>query len=543
MAGGRRILLVPVALLVVALVTVAVRPVRRDRAERRDVAQPTEGVVRGGRPAADPARPAAGLAAEAAQARSQARVRGAVTGGMGALWGARVVAYAMDSEQVLADAYTNPKGEYSLAIDASTEFDIAVEPDEATYLATVRRRGIVLSPGDDRVENFALGPAATIRGRLVDQNGLGRGGIELLAVRPDDLSPDPAAHPRAVRGREVGRCRAGADGGFRLACLVGGQVAIVVRDPGWTLVSSAGVATDGPDVTLVVVPAFSVDLEVRDIETGELIDTFSVKVTTGDLRPRQLFDMLLTIAPPRAEERVVVEGRGSGGLFSGRVPGEPQPTFPEVRKLEIKADGFVPWGPRGVTPRTMVTAWLLPVRDKNTTIRVSFDDGQPYHGNMRVTFKAKSGEREGDTRFERVGDGRFRGAMPHGLWVLAIWPETIFGVPRSEAGAEVTAGADADINFVFPAGGTIIVQPPSRAGLHCVQVQAADEADQQGLSAFGVYEARPGGTRIEGIPAGLYRVGSYDVGRAHLCDEVPDVVWLREVRVTVGGVEEIALPE
>jgi len=527
-----RRLLVPAALLVAFVSLLAMRPLSSEHAQPKRAARPPPAEVVAGTRPEEAAAPGPALPLEPAPAESAARVHGVVRGPSGILWLARVVAYRPQSGSVIADTYTDPEGKYSLDVAAS-DFDLAVEPDAGTLLAATPRRGLVVNAGDDIEEDFTIAPAASIRGKAVGRDGRACPGIVILALRPEDRGPD-GAHPGAFLGREAGRCRSASDGTFRLAGFEAGTYAIEIGDPYWMLGAPAAVATDGPETTLVVVPAISVALEARDVESGEPVDDFSAKVLVGD--------------------RVVFQGEGAAGVFAHRAPTDPAATPFETR-VEVTAPGFARWGPYPVAFwRNNMVAWLLPLRDPNATIRVAFDDGAPYRGGIQVFFAVKENARPASREeallgmsagmgrgssvpFERVKDGIFRGAVPRGRWTLHVWPDAVLPLHQLESEVDVTGAGDADVRFVLPAGGTIVFPPPPRGAPTFVCIRGG--ADLSGGTRILV---PPEGTRLEGVPPGDYQVGYPKTAKVN--DEVSThtIVWFQDVHVVVGGTEEIALP-
>jgi hypothetical protein len=524
----RRLLLL--ATLLVALVAIfALRPAWRARTEPRHSTDPSE----------DPAGSALsisgakdGVAAGASSPNAmaeepRAQVHGVVTGPDGPLWCARVVAYRSDTDEVLAEAFTNPQGRYTLPVDVS-DFQLAVVPAAGVWLVPSPRRGVVLNAGDDIEQSFVLVATALLRGRVVDADGEALAGVFLLAVPAEHAGPADA-HPRAVADHIEAKCKTDRDGNFRLGGIAVGTYSLMTADPSLTLRSPVVVETGGVDLMLTVVPAVAIDLVVEDFETGEPVDTFSVKVT--------------------GEGRTVLEGRGSRGAFSRRVALDVPRWF--ATQVEVAAPGYASWGPHSSSHPGTRTVGLVTRREPNTLIRVSFDDGRPYRGRLDVLFgrdqgrpsmgSAPTADRGATTlALERVEDGLYRGGMPIGRWGLCAFPDDLFGKPFLVRTIDVTAGRNAEADFVLPAGGELVLVRP-RGVAHC-KVCIEAEVDDEGGKRSDLFEIPPEGRRIEGIPPGRYKLGYQKTVLHPKGVSTLTVEWFRDVNVVAGGTEQIALP-
>jgi hypothetical protein len=367
---GMRRLLVPVTLLAAAVAFLAIGPAWLKRAAPKRAAPPAPEETAPGAFAASSGTAGTGDEGDAETAEGQAVLGGVVTGPMGVLWCARVVAYR--GEKVMAEAWTNPKGLYTLAVKPGVEFDFAVEPAPETGLVAMRRAVLPLERGEERVEDVAVETGATLRGQLVDPEGRGCQGIELFAVRTEDFPGVEGTSDRtALASVAVAQVRTARGGGYWLRGLEPGAYALVICAPHWMFPAPVSVRTDGPDLSLVVLPALTVVLDVKDVETGQPLDAFSVIVREGD--------------------RVLLEGAGTAGVFSRRV------LFPGVRDpramvfVEIAAPGFVPPGQLVNSGGGRKLVWLVPRRDPNATVRISFDDRRPYLGDLFVHFRSRAG--------------------------------------------------------------------------------------------------------------------------------------------------------
>jgi hypothetical protein len=526
----RRLLLFA-ALLVALLAIYALRPGWLARAERRGVEVTEE---RGGAEASRAGASESGASAPAGGAEAEearARVHGVVTGPEGPLWCARVVAYRSDTDDLLAEAFTNPQGRYTLPVEVS-DFQLAVEPAAGVWLVPTPRRGIVLNAGDDLEQNFALAATANLSGRVVDKEGKGFPDVLVLAVRPEDAGP-PDAHPNAVAGKVVAKSRSGVDGGFRLGPLAAGAYRLEIALPSLMLTAPVVAATGGPDSVLTVVHAIAADLVVEDIETGNPVDAFSVKLTS--------------------EGRVILEGRGSRGVFSRRVQVD-TPLAPHVwAEVEVTAPGYTTWGPWQIGHRVKPTVRLVPRRDPNTLIRVSFDDGRPYRGAILLLFGKDAWSPRGPRQFDagealpldRVEDGVYRGTMPLGRWWVAAMLQDVLDAPSLVREIDVVAGRDAEARFVLRTGGELVLMPARGAPACRVLIQG--ERGSDGGVPRGVFDIPAEGRRIEGIPPGLYKLGyprwvfaAETAKAAGVATET--IVWFRDVHVAAGRSEEIALP-
>lgn len=513
MGRDRRILLVPAVLLAAIVVLAALSSAWRERAvpKRAARAQPEE--VASGKPGVEAARSSGEAASEGSEAAEpRARVHGVVTGTMGVLWCARVVAYRGEGKGVMAEAWTNPKGLYSLTVEPGVAFDLSVEPAPETGLVAQRRAGLALAAGEERLEDFALADGVAVRGRLVDVDGRGCAGIELFAVRPEVLAEAGTPERTALILLATARGYSGPDGRFRLRGLEPGEYSLTICAADWMFPAPVSVRTDGPDLSLVVVPALTIDLLVKDVETGQPVGAFSVTARLGD--------------------RVLLEDAGAAGVFSIRMPFPGQRDPRSMVLLQVAASGFVP--PDQLVNSGKNVLWLIPRRDPNTTVRISFDDRQPYCGGLIVQFKAKAGAGgAGHVGFERAREGVYRGALLYGRWELDLIPVALFGADRLTAEAEIRGDCEAELSFVLPAGGTLLLSPPPGAERSSVSIRtpADAEKDAPGRSFLVPRE----GTRVEGIPPGVYRLG--------LEGRFPyRTIWFRDVRVEVGSMEEIVLP-
>lgn len=515
-----RRLLIPAALLAAAVAFLALGPAWRERAGPTRAVAPAPNQTASGSFASEvsSAPPVAGEAGDAEGAEAQAVVRGVVTGPMGVLWCARVVAYR--GERVMAEAWTNPKGLCTLAVEPGVEFDFAVEPAPETGLLAVRRAALPLERGEERVEDVAVETGEELRGQLVDPEGRGCGGIELFAVRPENFAGVEGTSERtALATVAAAYVRTSRSGGYWLRGLEAGPYSLAICSRDWMFPAPVSARTDGPELSLVVVPALTVDLDVRDVETGQPLDAFSVTVRQGD--------------------RVILEGTGTAGVFSRRMPfpGERDPRA--LVFVEVAAPGFLSPGQLVNSGKGTNVVWLIPRRDPNTTVRVSFDNREPYLGDLFAQFRMREGPGgTGQVWFKRVREGVYRGALPYGRWDLELMPAALLGQQRFPAEAEVGAGREAEVALVLPAGGSILLSAPARAKEPLVWVRSATEAEKGDSGR--PFHVPPEGVRIEGIPPATYQVGyasATEEGRFGVA-----LIWFKDVRIEVGSTEEVAVP-
>jgi hypothetical protein len=506
----RRLLLL--AALVLAVITFfAARTLREDRAETAVRARTERGELPA-IPVVDPrstSGPAPGSPATGESEASGAHVRGTVRGPAGVVWGAHVIAYKRGGLDVLAERWTSPEGGYEIGVDPDVAIDLAVETAPGTGLLPKRTNGILVRAGEEWVEDFTLERGATLRGRLVDPDGnaVQRVGIEAVPADPSGRTysssrPDPAA-------------TSAKDGTFEIRGLDAGRVVLDVTDPEWMFPEPVSAMPDGPDLSLVVVPALTVETHVVNLETGEPMPAFPVRVVQAD--------------------RVLLEAEGKDGAFlhRGRFPGE---RWDRAFTVEVTAAGFLPASRLGSDKRWI---GLVPKRDVNTTVRVSFDDGQPYHGDLVATITAMRVGEQGvaEISFERVREGVYRGALPWGRWELALRPLGCWGIDEFKDTAEVGPEKEAELSLVLPAGGTVVLRPAPGAEYGEAYLQPTDRAGRSWYCGV-----RREGTRVEGIPKGKYQVG-YE----RMVQITPDyfgrqTVWLREVTLDVGTIEEFEIP-
>jgi hypothetical protein len=463
---------------------------------------------------------ARGTGAEA----SPARVRGIVTGPMGVLWGARVAAYRAGSDDVLAETHTDPEGTYAMELEPDTAFDLAIEPSDLTGLLPWRREGVMLRSGEQMEEQVALGAGAVVRGRLVDEHGDPVGGIALRALAED--------------GATAASARTGAEGAFVLRGLGSGRYVLETLDPSWVFPAPVSVRADGRDVDLVVVPGVRIDLVVKDIETGEPVPAFTVRASSGEL--------------------LILEAEGRDGALSAfapwpvKRPRRERWEAPPAVSLDIAAPGLRRLGSPPGAARNV--AWMGPLREPNTTIRVSFEGGDPYVGELLVSIKSKTSSAAVFVPFERDRErGLFRGALPWGDWEVGIIPPGTYRTDGYPAEARAGPGLDASIPVTLPGGGTIVFTPPAGADRTTAYLkQVLEESEElgdgrsmrvirQGAERF--FGVPREGTRVQGVPPGVYQIGVPRRVEIVPGRFVTMAVWIREVTIDADSHEEIQLPE
>lgn len=469
-----------------------------------------------------------GTRATGAEDSGSARVRGVITGPQGVLWGARVVAYRSGTGNVEAESHTNPEGEFGMDVEPDVAFDLSVEPADLTGLLPWRLAGVTVAAGQELQQDVALRPGGIVRGRLLDENGEPLSGIVLRAV-PEDLSADATGSARLTKSQK--------DGAFAFKGLAPGRYALDVHDTSWMFPTPVSVLADGRDVDLVVVPGVQIDLHVKDIETGDPVPAFTVRARSGDL--------------------LLLESPGRDGALSARIrwPGQlsPRERLEALRRvsLDVGAPGFLPIE-RGNSPGQV--AWMVPVRNRNTTIRVSFDDGDPYFGDLRVTVKSKATGGVTFVPFERdPKKAEFRGAIPWGDWEVTITPSGVYGTDRYLADARTGADLEASLDVTLPGGGTVVFSAPpgiDRAIAYLARVEEETRVLGNGTSfamrgsgAERSFAVPREGARVAGIPPGTYRIGiarSVEVspGRFSVVTH-----WAREITIDAKSIEEITLPE
>lgn len=524
-----RRLLVPVALVLAALVVAAVFwPSWVDRT-RDSRAPPRSPDPTGARTADNAATPGAtGHARGTGGEASPARVRGVVTGPMGVLWGARVAAYRAGSDDVLAETHTNPEGAYAMELEPDVAFDLAVEPSDLTGLLPWRREGVTLRSGEEIDEQVALDAGAVVRGRLLDEHGDPVGGVALRAI-----AEDPSG-----RGAVAASAKTNTEGAFVMRGLGRGRYVLETLDPSWVFPAPVSVNADGRDVELVVVPGVRVDLVVKDIETGEPVPAFTVRATSGDV--------------------LLLEAEGRDGALSAwapwpvKRPRRERWEVPPAVSLDIVAPGLRRLGsPPGIAKNV---AWMGPVREPNTTIRISFDGGDPYVGDLLVSIKSKTSAAAVFVPFERDRErSLFRGALPWGDWEVGIVPLGAYRRDSYTAEARTGPGVEASIPLTLPGGGTIVFTPPAGADrttayLEQVLEESEDLGDgrsmrviRQGAERF--FGVPREGTRVQGIPPGTYRIGVPRRVEIVPGQFVTMTAWVREITIDADSFEEIRLPE
>ncbi|HEX5138643.1 MAG TPA: carboxypeptidase-like regulatory domain-containing protein [Planctomycetota bacterium] len=458
------------------------------------------------------------------------RVRGVVTGPTGELWGARVVACRAGTGEVLAEAHTNPDGAYSVELEAGVAFDLAVDPLDLTGLLPWRREGVMLRPGEELAVDVALEAGVQVRGRLTDENGDPVPGIVLRAV-PEDPSAPATVSPGS---RAAALAKSNGEGRFLLRSLEPVRYVLDILDAGWMFPKPVSVAAGGPDLDLVVVPGLRVELVVRDIETGDPVPAFTVRATSGEL---------------------VLEAAGRDGAFSTRIrwPGQlpPRERWAAARRVsvDVAAPGLEQLPSSTYGPDQVV--WMCPVRERNTTIHVSFDGGDPYVGELLVTIKSKSSGAAGVVRFERdPKEGAFRGALPWGDWEVTITAAGVYGTEPYSGEARAGPGLDASLEVTLPGGGTIVFFPPPGAERAIAVLQGLSGKTSSGGQVIAFtrgsiersFAVSREGARVGGIPPGTYQIGVRRMAGA-APGEFRATTWIREITIDAKSIEEITLPE
>ncbi len=466
--------------------------------------------------------------ADRGEPSAPARVHGKVTGPMGELWGARVVAYRAGSGEILAETHTNPEGAYAMEVEPDVAFDLAIEPSDLTGLLPWRRESVTLRSGEEMDEQVALGAGAVVRGRLVDEHGDPVGGVALRAI-----AEDPSG-----RGAVAGSAKTNTEGAFVMRGLGSGRYVLETLDPSWVFPAPVSVNADGRGIDLVVVPGVRIDLVVKDIETGEPVPAFTVRATSGDL--------------------LLLEAEGRDGALSQwapwpvKLPRRERWQAPPPVSLDIVAPGLRRLGSPPAISRNV--AWMAPVREPNATIRVAFDGGDPYVGELLVSIKSKASAAVVSVPFERDREGGlFRGALPWGDWEVGILALGAYRTDSYPAEARTGPGLDASIPIKLPGGGTILFTPPAGADrttayLRQVQEESRDLGDGRSLSVthegverfFGVPRE---GTRVQGIPPGTYWIGVPRRMEILPGQFVTMTAWVRQVTIDADSFEEIRLPE
>ncbi|MCK6460731.1 MAG: carboxypeptidase-like regulatory domain-containing protein [Planctomycetes bacterium] len=529
-----RRLLLPAALVVAAVAALAVlrsswseRDERAGRAARSRVDLPARGGS-GDRGAGSEESTRQDGSADA----PQSRVRGTVTGPMGVLWGARVVAFRAGSGEILAETHTNPDGGYTMDLEPEVPHDLAVEPSDLTGLLPWRREAVTVRPGEDLTVDAALAAGAVVRGRFIDENGEPAAGIVVRVVAEDPARPGSSS----PASRAAALAKSNREGRFLLRGLQPARYVLDVLDPSWMFPKPVSVLADGRDVDLVVVPCFQIELVVKDIETGDPVPAFTVRATSGDL--------------------VLLEAAGRDGEFSTRIrwPGQlpPGERLQAARRtfLDVAAPGFQPRIPLSGGPDRV--AWMVPIREQNTTIHVLFDNGDPYFGELLVNIRSQASGAACAVRFVRdPGTGAFRGALPWGDWEVGIIPLGAYRTGGYTAEARTGPGLEASIPLTLPGGGTIVFTPPAgvdrtTAYLCLIQEEREDLGEGTSVRVARVertFAVSREGTRVQGIPP-----GTYDIGVPRSVEIVPGqfvtmAAWVRRITIDARSVEEIRLPE
>jgi len=531
MVGMRRLLLPAAVLLAVLGASAVLWPSwidhTRDSYRARSSSDgPTAGRSAKGAAATD-APGASGGANGDESSSASAHVRGVVTGPTGVLWGVRIVAYRAGTGEVLAEAWSNPEGVYEMEVEPDVAFDLAAAPSDLTSLLPWRREKLMVAPGRELEEDvITLRVGNAILGRLVDERGDPVGGLVLRAIPEDPSAPGTvtgASHAAAV-------AKGTREGAFLLRGLAPGRYTLEIRDRHWMFPKPVSVPADGQELELLVVPGVQIDLSVNDIETGDPVPAFTVRATSEDL--------------------VLVEAAGKDGAFSTRVrwPGQlpPRDRWQAARRvrLEVAAPGFRPLDPFFNAEQVV---WMIPVRESNTTIRVSFDDGNPYVGELMVTVKSKTTGGVGRVAFERdPKTGEFRGGLPWGDWEVRIIPSQVFQTNQYSGDARTGAGLEASLEVTLPGGGTIIFFPPpgvDHAIAHLERVW--DQEGEGGRRDFvqRSFAVPPEGARVGGIPPGTYQIGVTRMVEVEPGRSIPMARYIRQITIDAKSLEQITLTE
>ncbi len=283
--------------------------------------------------------------------------------------------------------YSDRSGAYRIAGIEPGTFEVEVL---ALGFAPLHVSGIEVG-SEPRELDFTLDAGVSIRGRVVDDEGRGVSGAEVVVFEPDPVDQDAGERSgwaRKARRREEGgflSARTGASGRYELAHVEERELTLAARAPGYEPIALLVVEPGRDPEDIVLVRLSSIAGTIVDAQTGRPISSFMVhafsKRNTGSgdqLLPRVYEDpsgSFVVAGVPPGRWDVVVVARGYGA-WTGNV------TTPAGGEARIDAALE-----RGRTLRgTVVDAVVgAPVGGVTLTVHGKVQGSHPVPGDQTVT--------------------------------------------------------------------------------------------------------------------------------------------------------------